>query len=36
MMRRPEKNSGSRGEKEGKIPYDLMLASMRWPLVRAL
>ena len=36
IMRRPGKNSGSRGEKEGKIPYDLMLESIRWPLVKDL
>jgi len=29
IMRRPGENSGSRGEKDGKIPYDLMLESIR-------
>ena len=36
IMRQPGKNSGSRGEKDGKIPYNLMLESIRWPLVKAL
>jgi len=36
IIRRPGKNSGSRGEKDGKIPYDLMLESIRWPLVKDL
>jgi len=29
IMRRPGENSGSRGEKDGNIPYDLMFKSIR-------
>jgi len=29
IMRRPGENSGSRGEKDEKIPYDLMFESIR-------
>ena len=36
IIQQPGKNSGSRGEKDGKIPYDLMLKSIRWPLVKDL
>jgi len=31
-----EENSILRGEKDGKIPWDLLYESMRWPLVRIL
>ena len=34
IIRWPGENSGSRGEKEGNIPWDLILESIRWPLVR--
>ena len=36
IMRCPGENLGSRGEKNRKIPYDLMFESMRWPLVSDL
>ena len=36
IMWRPGENSGSREEKDGKIPYDLMFESIRWPLVSDL
>jgi len=29
IMQQPGENSGSRGEKDGKIPYDLMFESIR-------
>ena len=32
----PGENSGSKGENEGMIPLDLILESMRWPLVKDL
>ena len=32
----PEKSSGWRGENEGKTPYNLLLESIRWPLMIVL